>query len=470
MGVLTPTATKPKSLDAGAYSRIKEKHTARRRLLLLNTQSDSSETQSLEQERQQAETMRNVCRLREERPHTLSAMVKNSLYDVMNSEDVKLHTMLQTPPNTKASFSKKILTPFKKKKTKVHNALTLDTVEQLRKLITFLQRDDIMFIEGLFRKTGSVTRQRLLRQHILEGLDINSVLDQGDFSAHDCATVLKNFLSDLSEPLLTDRLSKCFCYIAGVGADNQTDKHTPVSGDKQMKVLQLMVLLLPRENQTLLRHLLPLLQKVSTVPENKMSASSLGVVFAPSLLSSRSLSPEEMHHQAAPMKMTAAILINQASDLFTVPQELALEMNEFWWGMDRAACNKDSSSSLSEEIPVRELKSHTLLGTTRKLFNILRNANGVGSTVKKTNLFGDSVAKSLTKHMSFLHKKNKIASGVAGCAKRLDWDSNLATIKSEKCFYSMMDIASSSKSNRKYGKSIDRSPAAYVVDMKLSQK
>lgn len=40
-------------------------------------------------------------------------------------------------------------------------------------------------------------------------------LDDGRFSVHDCASVLKGFLAELSEPLLTDLHYPAHCQIAG---------------------------------------------------------------------------------------------------------------------------------------------------------------------------------------------------------------------------------------------------------------
>jgi hypothetical protein len=67
----------------------------------------------------------------------------------------------------------------------------------------------------------------------------------------------------------------------------QLEKEKIRASEKQMKALQLLMLLLPRENAILLECLLDLLHKAANVPDNKMSAGSLGVVFAPSLLCPR---------------------------------------------------------------------------------------------------------------------------------------------------------------------------------------
>ena len=67
--------------------------------------------------------------------------------------------------------------------------------------------------EGLFRKTGNVTRQRLLKEWIRQGAELH--LDDGTFSPHDIATVLKQFLAELPEPLLTQKHFDAYCQIVG---------------------------------------------------------------------------------------------------------------------------------------------------------------------------------------------------------------------------------------------------------------
>lgn len=67
--------------------------------------------------------------------------------------------------------------------------------------------------EGLFRKTGSVTRQAELKAALQVGKKLN--LDSEIYSAHDCASVLKSFLADLPEPLLQEEQYHVHCRIAG---------------------------------------------------------------------------------------------------------------------------------------------------------------------------------------------------------------------------------------------------------------
>lgn len=67
--------------------------------------------------------------------------------------------------------------------------------------------------EGLFRKTGNFARQRLLKEWLISGTDLG--LDHGTFSPHDCATVLKNFLGELPEPLLTEKHYQAHLQVVG---------------------------------------------------------------------------------------------------------------------------------------------------------------------------------------------------------------------------------------------------------------
>ena len=67
--------------------------------------------------------------------------------------------------------------------------------------------------EGIFRRSGKMTRQQELKSFLNQGVPLN--LDDGHFSVHDCASVLKNFLAELPESLLTDAHYPVYCQIAG---------------------------------------------------------------------------------------------------------------------------------------------------------------------------------------------------------------------------------------------------------------
>lgn len=60
-----------------------------------------------------------------------------------------------------------------------------------------------LHVEGLFRVPGNSIRQQALREMLNNGADID--LETGDYHPNDVATVLKVFLGELPEPLLTQR-------------------------------------------------------------------------------------------------------------------------------------------------------------------------------------------------------------------------------------------------------------------------
>jgi hypothetical protein len=64
--------------------------------------------------------------------------------------------------------------------------------------------------EGLFRKSGHIGRQRQLKERLQQGA--TSTLAP-EFTPHDCASVLKTFLAELPEPLLTEKHYQAYCQL-----------------------------------------------------------------------------------------------------------------------------------------------------------------------------------------------------------------------------------------------------------------
>lgn len=72
-----------------------------------------------------------------------------------------------------------------------------------------------LHVEGLFRVPGHSLRQAALREMLNAGSEID--LETGDFHPNDAATLLKAYLGELPEPLLTHRHYHAHLKIGGVG-------------------------------------------------------------------------------------------------------------------------------------------------------------------------------------------------------------------------------------------------------------
>ena len=92
-------------------------------------------------------------------------------------------------------------------------ALTMEGVCQVYQIIQHLEREHNLGAEGLFRRHGNLKKQSALKERLNKGVVID--LDDGEFSVHECSGVLKSFLSDLPEPLLTDACYRAHCQVRG---------------------------------------------------------------------------------------------------------------------------------------------------------------------------------------------------------------------------------------------------------------
>lgn len=67
---------------------------------------------------------------------------------------------------------------------------------------------------------GNSVRQQALKELLNSGADVD--LESGDFHPNDVATLLKTFLGELPEPLLTHRHFHAHLKIAGMNTDAHT--------------------------------------------------------------------------------------------------------------------------------------------------------------------------------------------------------------------------------------------------------
>eukprot|EP00051_Salpingoeca_urceolata_P006400 m.84682 g.84682 ORF g.84682 m.84682 type:complete len:577 (-) comp14814_c0_seq1:400-2130(-) len=184
-------------------------------------------------------------------------------------------------------------------------------------IIAFLETHGVEE-EGIFRKAGSQARIRQLRQ-TCEELKGNVDFEKLEARPHDVSALLKQFLRDLAEPLLTLE------YIETFSATQQLE--TP---EIRVYALQLLVMLLPPVNRACLCKLLDFLCLVasrSTV--NKMGVANLAVVFAPTLFFIQGQKGQKMLKEVELQVSTASTLktlLEHNKKLWNVPPDIIAQI------------------------------------------------------------------------------------------------------------------------------------------------
>lgn len=109
-----------------------------------------------------------------------------------------------------------------------------------------------------------------------------------------------------------------------------------VQESRALPPLQLLILLLPVENRTLLKDVLDILHLTASYEHsNKMSADNLATLFTPHLLCPRKLTPENLHINAQTLSVITAFLITKSSEAFRIPQKLAVDIRAYFLEHDR---------------------------------------------------------------------------------------------------------------------------------------
>lgn len=132
-------------------------------------------------------------------------------------------------------------------------------------LLLAIEKD--IAVEGLFRKAGSVVRQKDLRKNI------ENLQTWRGVQVHDIVSVMKQFLRELPEPLILSRYQDSLSK-----AQNLEDPGVRVYA------IMLLCLLLPKENLDVMRFLMQFLHRVAANSHsNRMDAHNLAVVMTPNL-------------------------------------------------------------------------------------------------------------------------------------------------------------------------------------------
>ncbi|XP_041969088.1 uncharacterized protein LOC121725953 isoform X2 [Aricia agestis] len=176
---------------------------------------------------------------------------------------------------------------------------------------------------GLFRVSASIKRVRQLREEWESGVE--SALD-GAVCPHDVATLLKEFLRDLPDPLLCRDLYPAFL-------STQKIRNPKL----QWEALRLLVHLLPAAHRDTLHALLSFLSLLAShcaddvqasKEGNMMNAANIATIFAPNILhknkGNEAAGSEQLSERTDVIDVVRTLVERQA-ELWTLPAELLHE-------------------------------------------------------------------------------------------------------------------------------------------------
>uniref|UniRef100_A0A0V0GA13 Putative cdc42 rho gtpase-activating protein n=1 Tax=Triatoma dimidiata TaxID=72491 RepID=A0A0V0GA13_TRIDM len=165
----------------------------------------------------------------------------------------------------------------------------------VRQCVDFLTSPDALETEGLFRRSANVTVVKDMQAKINNGQEVDF---NGD--VHIAAVLLKTFLRELEEPLMTFDLY------------DEITLFPSISKDERPRHVKILILeKLPEDNYKVLKYIVQFLSKVMDRCDlNKMTSSNLAVVFGPNLI--RSPTGQLSLSEISPINMfTDFVLVNQ---------------------------------------------------------------------------------------------------------------------------------------------------------------
>ncbi|KAL7928095.1 hypothetical protein V8C35DRAFT_285530 [Trichoderma chlorosporum] len=140
--------------------------------------------------------------------------------------------------------------------------------------IQYLEAQNAVFEEGIFRLSGSNVVIKQLRERFNNEGDINLVTDEHYYDIHAVASLLKLYLRELPTSILTRDLHLEFMSTT----TEITDK------TEKMAALNELSQRLPQANATLLKYLIAfLIRIINNSDVNKMTVRNVGIVFSPTL-------------------------------------------------------------------------------------------------------------------------------------------------------------------------------------------
>ncbi|NWU98656.1 RHG18 protein, partial [Upupa epops] len=175
--------------------------------------------------------------------------------------------------------------------------------------------------EGLLRIPGVATRIKNLCQE-LEAKFYEGTFNWENVKQHDAASLLKLFIRELPQPLLTVEYLKAFQDVQNLPTKKQ-----------QLQALNLLILLLPEANRDTLKILLEFLQRViDHRDKNKMTLKNVAMVMAPNLFTFHGFGSKTIEQSEFVMAAGTAnvmrFMIRYQKLLWTIPKFLVNQVRK----------------------------------------------------------------------------------------------------------------------------------------------
>jgi hypothetical protein len=237
------------------------------------------------------------------RSNSAISALKKKRYNVVSSLIGNSFTR-STFTTREASLEKQIFgLPLKEVMDAKNNSLAFNGLPLfLEKAIQRIQMND-MQTEGVFRLSGSALVINQLKERIDRGEEIEF---NNDLDVHVVAGLIKSFLRDLPEPLLTFQMFPIFKRILAVP-----------NKSRKISYLRTCIQLLPNENRLLLKRLLGFFLQLNVhEKDNKMSLANIATVIGPNLIKEKNESNFEMINNTSIVNQLTMDLISSYDDIY----------------------------------------------------------------------------------------------------------------------------------------------------------
>lgn len=187
--------------------------------------------------------------------------------------------------------------------------LTHEGICTINQLIYFISEQNHVTEVGLFRKSGSKMRIQQLQERICSGTTISI---STEFTVHDVCCLLKQFLRELPQPLLVDKLNDLFL---------QTVKLQ--SNQKRTDSIRLLLLMLPSVNRQFFHDLIKMFTKITqNIDKNFMNSSNLATIFSPILFLPKDVTCGQFKSTIGSFTDCLTYMIDIGEELFEPPTKL----------------------------------------------------------------------------------------------------------------------------------------------------